>query len=341
MDISVLKFTNMECDDFVRGSSDAKLCHMPAWTFMIQDLFGHKGFYLVAREEGTICGILPLMQIRSRLFGNRMVSQAFSNYGGPLIDGASALDALYKRAVELAIEHKCDSIEFRNTEPLAYDLLLREDKVCMHLPLASHPEEVWRSFRPEIRNRVRKAEKSGIVSLSGGSELLDDFYRVWTVRMHQLGTPCYPKRLFESILEMFAQNSRIFLVCLDGATIGAGFFYCFNGLAQCRWAATLSEYNKLSPNNLLYWSAIREYCQMGANCFDFGRSTVDSPQYEFKRRWGAKVCKLFYQYWTRPGHTLSLAKPDNPKYKKKVELWKKLPLWATRLAGPYISHNLP
>jgi FemAB-related protein (PEP-CTERM system-associated) len=275
------------------------------------------------------------------MFGNHMISQAFANYGGALTKSPVVLDALYNRAVELAIEHKCSSIEFRNTEPLPYDLLLREEKVCMHLPLVSDPEEVWESFRPEIRNRIRKAEKSNIVAKAGGIELLPDFFRVWTVRMRQLGTPCYPQRLFESILRTFAQNCRIFLVRLDGVTIGAGLFYCFNGLAQCRWAATLVEYNRLSPNNLLYWSAIKEYCLTGADCFDFGRSTVDSPAYEFKKRCGAKSAKLYYQYWVQPGYKQSFISPDNPKYKRKVEMWKKLPLWMTRLAGPYISRSLP
>lgn len=211
----------------------------------------------------------------------------------------------------------------------------------MHIPLVSDPEEVWESFRPEIRNRIRKAEKSNIIAKAGGIELVPDFYRVWAIRMHQLGTPCYPQRFFESILETFAQNCRIFLVCMSGLTVGGGLFYFFNGLAQCRWAATLVEYNRLSPNNLLYWSAIKHCCLAGVGCFDFGRSTLGGPTYEFKRRWGAEPIQLYYQYWIRPGQKLILVKSDNPKYKNKVEMWKKLPLWMARLISQHVSRNLP
>ncbi|GAH85602.1 unnamed protein product, partial [marine sediment metagenome] len=69
--------------------------------------------------------------------------------------------------------------------------------------------------------------------------------------------------------------------------------------------------------------------------------TAGSGNYEFKRRWRAEPVRLHYQYWVRPGTELSIVSPDNPKYRKKVQLWKKLPLWLTRLIGPRISRDLP
>ncbi len=341
MSVSILNFPYVECVDFVRGMAGAKLCHTPAWTDMVEKTFGHKGFYLVAHYGGTVCGVLPLTHVRSRLFGNRMISQAFSNYGGPLTKDPAALNALYERAVELASEHGCESIEFRNVEPLSYDLYSDLDKVCMYLPLAPDPDKVWRSFRPEIRNRIRKAKKSGIIAVTGGLELLAEFYRVWAIRMHQLGTPCYSKNLFMNILEIFPKYCRIFVVKLENIVVGASFNYSFKGLGQCRWAATRIEFNRLAPNTMLYWSAIKHHCLAGDRTFDFGRSTPGSNQYEFKRRWGAKPIQLHYQYWIQPGQELALVRPDNPKYKNKVEMWKKLPLWMTRLVGPHISRNLP
>lgn len=341
MNISTQEFPDIQCDDFVRRTTGAKLCHTLAWSNMLEKTFRHKGFYLVARKDGKICGVLPLTQIRSKLFGNRMISQAFSNYGGPLTKNSDVSEALYKHAVKLATEHGCESIEFRNSKLLDYGLYLSTDKVCMYLPLTSDFDELWRSFRTEIRNRIRKAEKSGIIITSGGLELLEDFYRVWTIRMGELGTPCYSRSLFRDILEMFPQYSRIFIARLGDLTIGGILFSCFNGLAQSRWAATRLEYNRLSPNNLLYWSAIRHYCLAGAKYFDFGRSTFGSSTYEFKKRWGARPVKLYYQYWVPSNKKLFLTRPDRPKYLKKVKIWKKLPLWVTRLVGPHISRALP
>jgi FemAB-related protein (PEP-CTERM system-associated) len=341
MDVEILNKPDSVCDTFVTQRPDSKICHLYAWGDMIANYIGLKNFYLVARERSQIHGVLPLMQVNSRLFGNRMISQAFSNYGGPLAEDQATLDALYNRAVELVVEHKCESIEFRNVKPLPYELHLRTDKVTMHLPIALDADELCRGFRPEIRNRIRKAEKSGLITVNGGLELLEDFYRVWTVRMRQLGTPCYPSKLMRSILEAFPNNSRLFIVRYNNLPVGGGFTTCFNGFADMQWVATLTEYNNLAPNNLLYWSAIKHYCLAGASWFDFGRSTVDSSTYEFKRRWGAEPVRLYYQYWVHPEHKLTVLSPDNPKYQRKVQIWQKLPLWVTRVLGPYISRDLP
>ena len=341
MNVCVLDGRDAECDKFVHGLPRAKLCHTYAWSEMVQGAFGHKAFYLVARDDGSIAGVFPLIRVRSRLFGDRMVSQAFSNYGGPAATSQAALDALYAYAVEIANRYGCESIEVRGTEPLPYDLFSRDDKVTMHLELTSDPDELWRRLRPKVRNQVRKAKKVGIVAVSGGPELLDDFYGVWTVRMRQLGTPCYPRRLFRNIYETFPDDCRIFIVGLNGLAVGGAFVYSFNRLVQIRWAATLVEYNSLCPSNLLYWSVMRHSCLAGASTFDFGRCTVGSGSHRFKKQWGAEEVALCYQYWLRPGEKLELVRPDNRKYKRKVELWRRLPLWVTRLLGPVLSRSLP
>ncbi len=329
------------CEQFVRSIAGARLCHLPEWTKMVEELFGHKGHYLVACDNGDICGVLPFSHIRSRLFGNHLVSQPFSDYGGPLATNPVALEALYEHSIELAKRHKCDYIEFRNTVAMPQEMHLRTDKICMHLPLASDTEVVWKELRPQIRNRIRQAEKSGIHVINGHSEMLDDFYRLWTIRMRELGTPCYSRGLFRGILERFKDNSRIFLALFGNKVAAAFFVYTFNGYVHSRWGAALREYDSLSPNYILNWSAIEYYCRSGMKWFDFGRSTIGSGQHTFKKRWGASPVPLNWQYWIKPGRELNLAKPDAPKYRRKTEIWKKIPLSVTRIIGPRISCSLP
>jgi len=338
--VKTLDSYNKTVDDFVRHTPEGKICHLTEWGMMIAKTFGHRPLYLAAFKEDDVVGVLPLTLIKSKLFGNRIVSQAFSNYGGAIAADPDTQKCLVNRAVELTMEHSCAHLELRSLLPIGRHLSERTDKVCMHLPLASNPDDRWAQFRPEIRNRVRKANKAGLRTLLGGRDLLPDFYRVWTRRMRQLGTPAYPRRLFENILETFPKETTIGVAKLGHKTVGGGFFYCFNGLAQCRWAAVDISVNKLAPNILLYWSAIKHYCQEGASVFDFGRSTFGSPQYEFKRRWGPEVIHLHYAYWTPNGTPVAMVRPDDPRYSRKVRMWKKMPLWTTRLMGPMISRSL-
>jgi FemAB-related protein (PEP-CTERM system-associated) len=341
MNIDILNVPDPACDAFVGQKTESKICHLPAWSNIITRVAGHRPFYLVARDGGEIRGVLPLTQVRSRLFGNRMISQAFSNYGGPLTDSPEIREALFNYAVELATKLNCESIEFRNIQPLPYNLKARTEKISMYLPLVSTPDEIWKALMPKVRNQVRKAEKSNLTTVNGGIELLDEFYRVYTIRMHQLGTPCYSRKFMYNILQTFPKNSRIFTVCLKELTVGAGFTIYFNKFVEIPWAATLVKYNNLCPNNLLYWSVIKHYCLASATYFDFGRCTIGGSTYQFKKQWGSQPVELHYQYWVRPGHQLSILSPTSSKYQKKVQMWRKLPLWMTRLLGPYISRNLP
>lgn len=341
MDVAIIQTDAPDCREFVRSRSDGRLCFLPAWGFMVERVFGHRSFYLAARENGKTSGVLPLVHVRSRLFGNRMISQAFVDYGGILAESVQARDALFRRAVELATECGCQNIEFRNVHPLPYELVLRSDKVGMHLPLGDDPDALWKGFDAKVRNQVRKAEKSGIAAAAGGPELLDDFYGVYTARMRQLGTPCYSRKLMQGMLGTFPDHCRIFVVRLGDECVGAAITTCFNGFAEIPLAATLTEYNSLCPNNLLYWSVIKHYAAAGASVFDFGRSTVGAGTYRFKMQWGPNQVDTHYQYWLAPGHELSISSPDNPKYRRKVEMWKRLPLWLTRLLGPPISRGLP
>lgn len=341
MDVQLLNAADPVCDQFVRHQPEGKICHLWAWADMIARHVGHEPLYLVAREHGTVRGVLPLSYVRSHLFGDRAVSQGFNNYGGPLSMDDGTCRALFDRAVELVRERNGVTIEFRNIRPLPYDLRPHPGKLCMHRRLTADPEALWRSLDPKVRNQVRKAEKSGITAANGGLELLDEFYGVYTARMRQLGSPCYPRSLFQGILKSFPDRSRLFVVRLKTLTVGGGITTCFNGLSDILYAATRVEYNHLCPNTLLYWSVLKHYSLAGATTFDFGRCQLNGPAYHFKKQWDPDPVALHYQYWVAPGRKWLVHATDSPRYQRKIELWKRLPLWMTRLVGPVISRNLP
>jgi FemAB-related protein (PEP-CTERM system-associated) len=325
---------------FLASRDDAKIAHQPLWGQTVAACTGHKAFYLVARDGQSVHGVLPLVQIKSRLFGNRMISQALSTYGGPLADSGEATIALYDHATSLATERKCSSIEFRVIEPIVEGLPEREGKLCMYLPLTADPEELWKSFNAKVRNQVRKAEKSDITARIGGLEDLAAFYEVYFVRMHQLGSPPFPRKLMAGLLEAFPENIRVHTVHMGDECVGGGVVVAFNGFVEIPWAATRVEHNKLCPNNLLYWKVLEHHCQAGDRVFDFGRCSEESSTYRFKKQWGSYPVPLHYQYWVRPGVEFKPVNPESESFQKKVELWKKLPRWVVRLVGPRLGKDL-
>src|SRR3546814_12323527 len=91
-----------EWDRFIEGRPDATFFHLSGWKTVIEESFGHRCHYLMARQAGEVVGILPLTHVRGRIFGNSLISNGFCVYGGPLVATPAALGALDDPALELA-----------------------------------------------------------------------------------------------------------------------------------------------------------------------------------------------------------------------------------------------
>ncbi len=344
MKVSLYKTEDKErWNEYVRGSSAASYYHHLGWKNIIEKSFGHKTYYLLAEDErSNVRGILPLVQIKSILFGNFMVSLPYFNYGGVCADDDGIGAKLLSEAIRLAEKNNMDHIELRQTSNLNSDLSVKTAKVSMLLKLPSKEEDLWNSFSSKLRSQIRRPTKEGMSSRIGRHEELDNFYSVFSVNMRDLGTPLYSKKFFRNILDEFPESTHICTVYgKDGKPVASGFLVGFKQTLEMPWASSLRSYNRYSPNMLLYWDALRYACENGYTVFDAGRSTPGEGTYRFKEQWGAKPLQLYWHYWMKNGASLPELNPKNPKYRMAIKIWKKLPVALTKLLGPGIVKNLP
>jgi len=96
----------------------------------------------------------------------------------------------------------------------------------------------------------------------------------------------------------------------------------------------------VNANMLLYWSMLAEACGMPVRYFDFGRSSIDSGTFRFKKQWGAEQVPLIWQFLLADGKTLPDLRPDSPRYRVMVACWKKLPVCLAGRVGPRIIGRL-
>ncbi len=329
-------------DDYVNAHPDGLNYHRFGWRRVIVESFGHAAPYLMARDSvGNTKGILPLIHLKSRLFGSILVSVPFVNYGGLLTDSHEASVALLEKAIQLRERLGASHIELRHLRDMSQGLASRMHKVTMLLPLEADTDTQWCQFNAKLRNQVRKAQKSGLTARWGGVELLDDFYEIFVRNMRDLGTPVYSRRLFEQVLTIFPDCSRIIGVYLDGRVVAAGLASWFRSTLEIPWASSNKDFKALCPNNLLYWEAIRHAIEQGFTTFDFGRSTPGEGTFRFKEQWGARPHSLHWQYALKNGAVLPDISPHNPKYELAISIWQRLPLWVTRILGPAIVRNIP
>jgi len=330
-----------EWDAFVESTSAASLYHRYGWRHVIEQVFDRDTFYLAARQAGRICGVLPMVRLKSRLFGHFLVSMPYFNYGGVVGESPEIERELLTAGCALARDLGASHLELRHRAPSFDTLPVRTDKVTMLLDLPSSAEALWQAQGSKIRAQIKRPQKEGAVTVSGGPELLNEFYAVFAENMRDLGTPVYPRGFFGAILEAFPQAARIFVVRLAGRPVAAGFVIGHARVLEIPWASSLRRANAVGVNMLLYWSILEFACQQGYATFDFGRCTVDAGTYRFKKQWGAKPHQLYWHYWMRDGGEPPRLNHSNPKYEAAIAAWRRLPLAVANRLGPLLIRNLP
>jgi FemAB-related protein (PEP-CTERM system-associated) len=341
MKITTLASGDKLWDDFVLQQPSARCPHLSGWKNVIETSFGHQCIYLMASENGTVYGVLPLVHLRSRLFGSFLVSVPFLNYGGIVSESPAARQSLFEFARKLGAERGAAYIELRHEAPQLENVPTKQHKVAMLLDLPDESEKLWNSFKPKLRSQIRKPMKEGLVVRVGREEELANFYEVFSVNMRDLGTPVYSRDFFAQIFKNFPSSTWICSILMNGDPIAAGFLCGFRDTLEIPWASSLRRYNHLAANMLLYWSVLEFAVKQGYKRFDFGRSTPGEGTYKFKEQWGAKPVPLHWQYWLTNGNQVPNLSPTNAKYQFAISVWQKLPLFVTRLVGPAIVRNIP
>jgi hypothetical protein len=62
---------------FVQACPEATFFHRAGWRTVVARSFGHRTHYIYAERAGTIVGVLPLVEVKSLLFGHALISNGF------------------------------------------------------------------------------------------------------------------------------------------------------------------------------------------------------------------------------------------------------------------------
>ena len=330
-----------EWDQFVRRHPAGTGYHLWRWQAVFQGGLKHRCHYLVARRGSALCGVLPLVEVRSRLFGRALSSLPYVNYGGVLADDPATASALADAAAAFARDRSLGYVLFRHRERLLHGLPARTHKVTMLLPLADSAEAMWSGLDRKVRNQVRKGEKSGLTVISGGAELLDDFYAVFARNMRDLGTPVYGRSLFSAILMAFPDDAKLHVARLGDVVVAGALSYAYGACVEVPSASSLRQYRPLCANHLMYWRIMEQAIGEGRRVFDFGRSTPNDGTFNFKEQWGAVPEQLHWEYRLVGSTLLPADDRHSAKYQTMIDAWKRLPIRLTTLIGPHIARAVP
>lgn len=339
MNISVRSVPSDDWDRFVEINTDAPVYLQSRWALAARDAFGHEAYFLEGRASGgDLVGVLPLIRQKSWLLGNFMTSLPFFNYGGAYAISESLVRDLMVHATELGREMGCKYVEFRDLRPVVGDWVCRKDKVTLIRELPESDIALSKELGSKLRAQIKRADREGVRVREGGEELMDEFYSVFAANMRDLGTPVYPKAFFHAVFNCASEACRLIVVSRRGRAAAAAFLVTHRRTTEIPWAACLADAKPLGFNMRLYWEALCAAIQLGARRFDFGRSTVNSGTYRFKKQWGAKPSQLYWHRWVaRPMRS----KGERTTQARLVYVWQRLPLSIANKVGPAVSPYLP
>ncbi len=326
-------------DAFVQACPQASFFHLSAWQELIEEVFRHRTRYLYARRAGQIVAVLPLAEVKSRLFGHALSSLPFCVYGGIAGEDAAAVALLEAEAEALARSLGVQHLEYRNR-------------------VARHPEwprqALYATFRKEIlpavddnlqaiprkqRAMVRKGIKNGLRAQFDDD--VERFFALYAGNVLRHGTPALPKRYFARLRERFGADCEVLTVTDPaGRALSSVLGFRFRGEVLPYYAGDDPAARELAANDFKYWELMRHACERGDRLFDYGRSKLGSGPYAFKKNWGFEPAALAYEYRLYKRDSVPQNNPMNPKYRAFIALWRRLPLPVANALGPHIVRNL-
>jgi len=324
---------------FVLACPEATFFHRIGWREILRDVFRHAPHYLLAEHAGRIVGVLPLAQVKSRLFGHSLVSLPFAVYGGVAVADVAAVAPLHAAARELARELGVDHLELRNCVPREADWPRQDLYVTFRRAILPDVEANMLAIPRKQRAMVRKAIQRNLVGEVDSR--VDRFFALYADNQHRHGTPPHSRRYFEALARVFGADCEVLTVLSpQGKPVSGVLSFYWRDEVLPYYAGDLTDARDLAANDFKYWDLMRRACERGLRVFDYGRSKQGTGSFDFKKNWGFVPAPLHYEYQLFKRDSVPQNNPANPKFRAMIATWQRLPRPVVNALGPLVVRNL-
>jgi FemAB-related protein (PEP-CTERM system-associated) len=326
-------------DEFVERCSSATFFHRAGWRDIFENELNHRCHYLLAERGDALCGVLPLVEVKSFLFGHALISLPFCAYGGPAADEDDTENALIDAAVELAHTLHVDHLELRNREAKRPDWPRQDLYVTFRKSILPDADANLLAIPRKQRAMVRKGIAQGLRGEVHGDA--GCFFELYADNVHRHGTPPHSRRYFSRIMSKFGSACEVLIVNDRGGKPVSGVLsFYFRDEVLPYYAGDTARARELAANDFKYWDLMQRACARGVRTYDYGRSKRDTGPYAFKKNWGFEATPLAYEYQLLARADVPQNNPLNPKYRAFIAGWRRLPRKAVNMLGPHIIRHL-
>ncbi|WP_019028750.1 FemAB family XrtA/PEP-CTERM system-associated protein [Colwellia piezophila] len=329
-------------DHYVKNHQYGSFFHLSGWQQVITKSFNHGCYFFYVEQAGKICGILPLVEVKSKFFGHALISTPFCVYGGAIADTPELVRQLEHQACQLAEKLSVDYLELRYQYKQDSSLLLKQGHSTFGCELPGDSDKILASIKKKQRAVIRHSLNNELsFTIESGGAYLEDFYFLLSVSYRNLGTPVFCREYFNNLVDVFGDKVDIAIIKnKDNQLSSAVMNYYFNEQVLPFYYGGVVNARSLKSADFMYYQLMCHASNKGYRWYDFGRSKNDSGAYKYKKNWGMKPKLLYYYYYLVNATELPNLSPNNPKYKLLIQMWRKLPLKVSQFIGPFLSKFL-
>ncbi|MGQ9671632.1 MAG: GNAT family N-acetyltransferase [Candidatus Aminicenantales bacterium] len=295
-------------DRFVESHPHGRFSHLTGFKKTVETAYQLEPNYWLYIRSGKTLAIFPSFFHTSLIYGQRLVSQPFSEDGGILF--APELEAKEKRPILDEFPHvvaesqkkkRFTYVELRRFADAPAFNLGNFQRVNLYAEGILHLEpdlNLWRHVDPSVRKNLKRARSHGLVLEEGKTKanLLGVFYPLYLRTMKRLGSPPHPLAYFLVLHDNLKDKMKLFLARLDGHWISALLGWAVGKSVHITDIASDERFFPFRANDFLHFELIEWAIRQGFQCFDFG--PVRYPgQRQYKKKWGVELREYAYYYF--------------------------------------------
>ena len=303
--------------EFLSGHPAASIFHTPGWLRALQSTHGYEPVVFTTAPPGAaLRNGLVFCQVNSWLTGRRLVGLPFSDHCQPLGDGCDVRAILESLRGDAGRE-RWKYIELR---PASHPEKFEEDSqfsesctFTLHrIDLRPDLQTIYRGFHDScVRRKIKRADRENLTYECGSSELL--LKKFWhllllTRRRHQL--PPQPIEWFRNLMRTLCDKLIIHVMSKGSTPVASILTLGYKNSLMYKYGCSDAKFHNLGGMSLLFWKAIQNGKQAGAEELDLGRSAAQDPGLlAFKEHLGGAASRL--NYYRYPGVSTKQRTPES------------------------------
>ena len=329
-------------DNLLLASRDYSFFHTSFWARVLHDSYTYRPCYLTRIQDGKLDILVPIMEVKSFLTGNRGVSLPFTDYCEPIIHDTNTWKDVLKYLQEYGKNAKWNYLELRGGEALFGHAPFSASYYRHILKLSADVDAIYAQVQKGRKSNITKAIREGVtITQSNTIDAVKTFYRLHCVTRKKHGTPPQPFSFFQRLYEHIISNDhgQVVLASYNGQTISGAVFLHFGNEVIYKFSASDSAYQHLRPNDLLMWKVIQWYCRNGYSRLDFGRSEPENEGLRyFKKGWGAEEYPILYRRYDLRKAAYVRDSPSSQGFHNKI--FARLPVPILKIAGSLLYKHI-